>query len=114
MTSCARGITPSLTPSGGIDGLLEGRLAEAPVGGEERFVGAGAQLQVPCHHLLHRIDDAVRIEARAGDGGQGRILRARAAEQELVVLLAALLDAQDADVADVMMPAGIDAAGDLD
>ena len=33
---------------------------------------------------------------------------------ELVVLLALLLDAQDADVADVVVAAGVDAAGDLD
>src|SRR5579863_9491795 len=38
----------------------------------------------------------------------------RAAEGELVPLLAALLDAEDADVADVMVAAAIHAAGDLD
>ena len=42
------------------------------------------------------------------------VLRARAAEHELVELLALLLDAEDADVADVVVAAGVDAAGDLD
>ena len=41
-------------------------------------------------------------------------LVAGAAERELVELLALLLDAEDADMADVVMAAGIDAAGDLD
>ena len=75
---------------------------------------ARAQLEVGGDHLLDRIDDAVGAEAGAGDGGQGRVLRAGAAEQELIVLLAALLDAEDADVADVVVAAGVDAAGDLD
>jgi hypothetical protein len=37
-----------------------------------------------------------------------------AAERDLVELLAILLDAQDADVADVMMAARVDAARDVD
>ena len=42
------------------------------------------------------------------------VLVAGAAERELVELLALLLDAEDADMADVVMAAGVDAAGDLD
>ena len=38
----------------------------------------------------------------------------RAAERDLVGLLAGALEAEDADVADVVMAAGVDAAGDLD
>ena len=43
-----------------------------------------------------------------------RVLVARAAERDLVELVALLLDAENADVADVVVAAGIDAAGDLD
>ena len=42
------------------------------------------------------------------------ILRARSAEQQLVILGALLVDAQDADVAGMMMAAGVDAAADLE
>src|ERR1700719_546785 len=38
----------------------------------------------------------------------------RAAERDLIPLFAMLLDAQDADVPDVVMPAGIHAPGHLD
>ena len=42
------------------------------------------------------------------------MLVARAAERDLVEFLALLLDAENADVADMVVAAGIDAAGDLD
>ncbi len=45
------------------------------------------------------------------DGG---ILVRRAAERDLVKLRALLIDAENADVADMVMAAGIDAAGDFD
>src|SRR5205085_1215354 len=80
----------------------------------ERLARIRAQLEITIDHLFHRIDDAVGSEAGAGDGGERRVLGAGAAQQQLVVLLAALLDAEDADVADVVVAAGIDAAGDLD
>src|SRR5581483_940729 len=99
---------------GGIERLLERGGAQARVGGEERLARIGAQLEIAIDHLLHRIDDAVGAEARTGDGGERGVLGAGAAQQQLVVLLAALLHAQDADVADMVMAAGVDAARDLD
>ena len=42
------------------------------------------------------------------------VLVGAAAERDLVEFLAVLVDAQDADMADMVMAAGIDAAGDLD
>ena len=41
-------------------------------------------------------------------------LGAEPPRRELVEFLALLVDAEDADVADVVMAAGVDAAGDLD
>src|SRR5262245_41672054 len=104
----------SSTSSGGIERLLEGRGAEATVGCEEGLLCTRAQLEIGVDDLLDRIDDAVGAEAGAGDGGQRRILGTGAAEQQLVVLLPPLLHAQNADVADVVVAAGVDAAGDLD
>ena len=43
-----------------------------------------------------------------------RILVGAAAERDLIELLAVLLDAENADMADMMMAAGIDAAGNVD
>ena len=42
------------------------------------------------------------------------VLGGRAAERDLVEFLALLVDAEDADVADMVVAAGIDAARDLD
>ena len=53
-------------------------------------------------------------KARAEDLADRGVLARRAAERDLVELLALLVDAEDADVADVVVAAGIDAAGDLD
>src|SRR4029453_5097394 len=38
----------------------------------------------------------------------------RAADGNMIKVLPVLLDAENADMADMMMPAGIDAAGDVD
>src|SRR5690606_41590857 len=55
-----------------------------------------------------------RRSSDLGDLGLGYVLRARAAEQELVILRALPVHAQDADVAGVMVAAGVDAARYLD
>src|SRR5687768_4756275 len=51
-----------------------------------------------------------RTEDRANRGALG----GRAAERDLVIFLALLIEAQDADVADMVVAAGIDATGDID
>src|SRR5690606_27304928 len=56
----------------------------------------------------------VIAEARSDDLADRGILRARTAERELVELLALLLDAENPDMADMVVAAGIDAARDLD
>src|SRR5579883_590950 len=83
---------------------------------------------------LHRVDEALALAAHAAvdleDALEGRRDLAlgdaraddlpergeavdRAAEGDLVPLLAVLIDTEDPDVADVVMPAGIHAAGHL-
>jgi hypothetical protein len=56
----------------------------------------------------------VRTEAAADDLADRGVFIRRAAERDLVELLALLLDAENADVADMVVAAGVDAAGDLD
>src|SRR5262245_55117944 len=98
----------------GVNGLFEWFRPQAGVGGEEGLLWPRAQFQVGIDHLLDRIDDALGAKAWTGDAGQGRIFRARASEQQLVVLIAPLFDAQNANRPDVMVSAGVDAARNLD
>src|SRR5215831_21255464 len=72
------------------------------------------QILVGRDHCLDRVDDAFAVEAGAEDLAQARILRAGAAQEDLIVLDALPIDAQDPDVADMVMAAGVDAARDLD
>src|SRR5262245_53772295 len=104
----------SSTSSSGIKRFLEGCDAQAAVSRKEGFIIVVAELQIGIDHRLDRIDDAVGTEARARDRGKRGVFRAGAAKQELIVLLAAFLHAQDADVTDMMVSAGVDAAGNLD
>src|SRR3546814_14120728 len=59
-------------------------------------------------------DRLVVGEGGADDLPERSVLVGAAAEGDLVEFLALLVDAEDADVAHVMMAAGVDAAGDLD
>jgi hypothetical protein len=55
-----------------------------------------------------------RIEARPHDLADRDIFRSRSAERDLVIFDALLVDAEDADMPGMVMPAGVDAAGDLE
>ena len=92
-----------------IDRLLEAIHADAAIGVDEAFAGL-ADRAVLLDRALDRVDDAVLVEAGAGDLGLRGLLVARAAEQELVILAALPVDAEDADVARVVVAAGVDAA----
>src|SRR6185437_11340393 len=63
---------------------------------------------------LDRIDHILGAEAGPGDLADRGLLVGRAAERAVVGLLPFPLETQNADMTDVMMAAGIDAAGDLD
>src|SRR5215813_7340486 len=104
-------LTPSLMS--GIELLLERGQAEAAIGVEEALALLAA-VEIDIDDRLHRIDDAVGGEGRADDVADAGVLVGAAAEGDLVELLALLVDAQDADMADMMVAAGVDAAGDLD
>src|SRR6516165_5123787 len=84
---------PALTSR--IDALLEWIDADTRDGVDENLVRPLAQLEI-------------------GGGDVLGPLVGAAADRHLVVFLAVLLDAEDADMPDVMVTAGIDAAGDVD
>src|SRR3569832_1209340 len=117
VSSAVTGLPPSTRMSGIhlflIGDVLERLHADAAIGVEEALARL-AHFQIVVHHPLHHVRDLMLAEARPHDVADARVFRARAAELELVVLHALLVDAQDADMARMMMPAGIDAAADLD
>src|SRR5262249_21462415 len=83
----------------GIELLLEGRLTQAAIGIEEALVRL-APIEIDLEDRLHGIDDAVGREGRADDVADAGLLVGAAAEGHLVELLALLVDAEDADMAD--------------
>src|SRR3984957_3419882 len=96
-----------------IDTLLEGCEADAAIGVDEA-------LAVVAPLAVH-LDDALdgfrhgAVRDRGPDHlTQGGKAVDRAAERDLIPLLAVLLHAQDADVSHMVMTAGIHAAGHLD
>ena len=62
---------------------------------------------------LDGVGDLVRAEAAADDLADRGVLVGRAAERDLIELGALLLDAENADMADMVVAAGVDAAGNL-
>src|SRR4029453_4604903 len=98
----------------GIDSLLEGLGADAPVGVDEALAVA-AIVEVGGDQGVNRLDHLVGGHGRTQDRADRRLAEVDVtAKADLVELDPVLIDAQDADVADVMMAAGVDAARDLD
>ena len=71
-------------------------------------------LQIGLENLVDGICHLVAGKARTEDGADRRVLGGGAAKRDLVEFLALLVEAEDADVADMMVAAGVDAARDVD
>src|SRR5207253_11336235 len=97
-----------------VDPLLDWRHADAPVGVQERFVLAGALLEIDVDDPLDGAGDVGAIDRRAGAIAERGVVLGAAAERDLVPLLALLADAQDADVADAVVAAAVHTARHLD
>src|SRR5947207_6509348 len=96
-----------------IGALLEGRKAHAAQRVDEALA-LGTQRAIQLDDSLDgRCDFALRYRGTDDLTERGEAVR-RAAEGDLVPLLAVLVDAEDADVADVVVAAGVHAAGHLD
>src|SRR5215472_13094242 len=105
-------IRPALTSR--IDALLEGIDADARDGIDENLVRPVAQLEIGGGDVLDHVGDLAVWHRRTQNFAELGALVGATADRHLVVLLAVLLDPEDADVPDVMVTAGIDAAGDVD
>src|SRR4051794_9457624 len=98
-----------------VHAFLERRDADAVIRFDEALAFL-AVLHKGVDHLAHHVRHFLRRERRADHAAKMRAGRARAllaAEGHLVPLGAVLVDAQNADVADVMVTARIDTARDV-
>src|SRR5882672_11432108 len=98
----------------GIDAILEGLCADAPISVDEALALA-AGVEVGRDQGVHRFDHLVGGHGRPEDRAERGLAEIDiAAQADLVELDPVLVDAQDADVADMVVAAGVDAARDLD
>src|SRR3954468_21824020 len=112
LTKLSSAIFPPLTS--GINALLEGFDAEALYGVHEQLFGPLAQRQIGFHDVLDDVGDLVELDTGADQIAECGTLVGAPADGDLVDLLAVLLDAENADMTDMVMAAGVDAAGDVD
>src|SRR5262245_44395986 len=103
---------PDLTSD--INPLLEGIDADATDRIDEQLVRAFPQFEIGGGDVLNDIGDLAIGHRRPQNLAELGVLAGAAADRHLVELLAVLLDTEDADVADVMVAAGIDAPRDVD
>src|SRR5262245_14179657 len=102
-----------------INGFLEGLDADAVHDGDEALGVAVAAGEVAVDEFLDDVRHLRARERRADDLAERRAdaglhFALVAADLDLVPLLAALVDAENADVAYVMVPTGVHAARDVD
>src|SRR5688500_15128260 len=87
--------------------------AQSAHGIQEVFLG-GAFFQVDFDKSFDRIGHFVCRKRRTDDRAERSVVTLRAADADLVPLRFSLVDAQNADVTDMVMAAGVHAAGDVD
>src|SRR5579862_500781 len=71
-------------------------------------------LQIRVENGLDRIDDIGRRKGRPDDRADRRLVVAGTAKGYLIIFFVVLVDAENADMADMVMAAGIDAARDVE
>src|SRR5690348_12573981 len=92
----------------GIELFLEGCLAEAAISIDEPLAFL-AVFEIGVDDLLDRIHHLVGRESGPDDLTDAGVLVGAAAERDLIELLALLVDAENADMAHMMVATGIDA-----
>src|SRR5690606_10411478 len=96
-----------------IEALLERLDADAAIGVDEPLALV-ALADIGRDDGLDRVDDFLFGEGTADDVADGRLLVRRATERHLVIFDALLVDAENADMADMVMAASVDAARGVD
>src|SRR6478752_10759566 len=104
---------PLARSSSAIESLLEGRRTDPAPGGEEVFAVVAVG-KIGGDDGIDGLRHGLGPEAGANDGADLGVVLWAAAERNLVELGAFLVDAQNADIAGMMVPAGVDAAGHVE
>src|ERR1700760_3216928 len=113
--TCAKGSSTIFPPlTSGIDALPERFDAQPLYRVDKKLLGRGAQREIGLDDVLDHVGDLVVLHAGADQRAELGLFVGAAADGNLIDLLAVLLDAENADMADMVMAAGIDAAGDVD
>src|SRR5438552_671888 len=97
-----------------MQGLGKGFASDARQGIDKAFGVGGTDFKIETHDAFDGGGHGLGGQALAGNDAQRRLLIGAAAEQDLVEFDALLVDAQYADMADMVVAAGIDAARYLD
>src|SRR3954447_21765633 len=98
----------------GIDPLPEWFHTEPLDRIDKQLVGPRPQCEVGFHDILNDICNFGIGHGGPDQAAELRILIGAAADRDLVELLAVFLDTENTDMADVMMAACVDAAGNVD
>src|SRR6185437_8063974 len=93
--------------------LFERGLADAAIG-LGKMLAVLTQLQIDIDQLVDRGGNVVAFHGRTDDRADRGFPAGIAAERDLIDLLAVLIDPEDADMAEMVMAAGVDATGYLD
>src|SRR6516162_8813454 len=103
---------PALTS--GIDALLERFDPHALDSIDEQLVRPRAQLDIGRRDVLDHVGDLAIGHGGTENRAELGVLAGAPADRHLVEFFAIFFDAENADVADVMMTASVDAAGNVD
>src|SRR5690606_32122002 len=103
-------IVPVASSTSTIKSLLEGRGANAAPSFEEAL-SLVTVVDISIDDGVDGLRHGFRTEARPDNGADRSAILRVAAERDLVELGAFLVDAENADIARMMMAAGVDAAG---
>src|SRR5690606_19012476 len=96
-----------------IEALLE-RIDADPAIGVDEALAILADADIGRDDGLDRVDDLILGEGTADNVADGRLFVRRAAQRHLVIFDALLVDAENTDMAHMVVAAGIDAAGRVD
>src|SRR5690606_39475823 len=99
---------------GSIGRLLERRGSDPTIGVEKSFGPGRALGQVGFDNGFDRVHDLVGAEPPADDLAERGILVCGTAKRHLVKFRSLLLHTENADMADLGLPAGVTAAGDVE
>src|SRR4029079_9409176 len=99
--------------SRGIDAFLERFGTDAPHRVDEALAGV-AMIDVSVDQPRDDVGHVLRSEGGADDLAERGVVALRAADRHLVPLAAVLVDAEDADVSDVMLATRVHAAGHVE